>query len=87
MTDWVWEYVPDADHVVGGLSAQARQDIERLAERLADAAAVRYLGDPPAEESGVSPIRTHAEGDLIVWYLEHRRLASVFVIRVQHWSP
>ena len=87
MTDWVWEYVPDAEQVVGGLSKQTRLDVERLAQRLADAAAVRYLGDPPVQESGISSILTHAEGDLIVWYLEHRRFASVFVVRVQQWSP
>jgi hypothetical protein len=40
MTDWTWEYLPDAEHVVGGLDPQVRAEVERLA----DAAAVKYLG-------------------------------------------
>lgn len=85
MTDWTWEYVPDAKHVVGSLDSQVREEVERLAQRLADAAAVRYMSEPPVEESGVSPLLDHAEGRLIVWYLEHRRLAEIFVLRVQYW--
>ncbi|MFE0046922.1 hypothetical protein [Streptomyces albireticuli] len=85
MTDWTWEYLPDAEQVVGGLDPEVKQDVERLAGRLADAASVRHLGDPRIEESGVSRLLDHAEGRLIVWYQEHRRLAVVFVVRVQHW--
>ncbi|MBB5936709.1 hypothetical protein [Streptomyces zagrosensis] len=59
--------------------------MERLAQQLADAAAVRYLGDPPLHESGVSRLLDHAEGSLMVWYQEHRRLTMIFVVRVQHW--
>ncbi|GAA1924266.1 hypothetical protein [Streptantibioticus ferralitis] len=85
MSDWTWEYLPDAAHVVGGLDPDVRSDVERLAQRLADAAAVKYLGDPPAEESGVSRLLDHAEGRLIVWYQEHRRFTTIFILRVQHW--
>ncbi|KUL56687.1 MULTISPECIES: hypothetical protein [Streptomyces violaceusniger group] len=85
MSDWTWEYLPDAENVVGGLNPQIKHDVERLAQRLADAAAVKYLGDPPIHESGVSNLLDHAEGRLIVWYQEHRRFTTVFVVRVQHW--
>jgi len=85
VSDWTWEYEPDAEHVVGGLAPRIRADVDALAQRLADAAAVRYLGDPADHDSGVSGIRDHAEGRLIVWYLEHRRLAVVLVLRVQYW--
>ncbi|WP_413801250.1 hypothetical protein [Streptomyces iranensis] len=71
--------------MVGGLDPQIKHDVERLAQRLADAAAVKYLGDPPIHESGVSRLLDHAEGRLIVWYQEHRRLTTVLIIRVQHW--
>jgi hypothetical protein len=41
---WVWEYAPDADHVVGGLPPAVIAEVERLAEQLAvlgpDASAV-----------------------------------------------
>ncbi|KAB7850044.1 hypothetical protein [Streptomyces mobaraensis] len=87
MTDWTWEYLPDAEHVVGGLPPDVRRDVERLAARLADAASVKHLGDPPVHESGVSRLLDHAEGRLIVWYQEHRRLATVFVVRIAHWPP
>ncbi|MFE9061238.1 hypothetical protein [Streptomyces violaceusniger] len=72
--------------MVGGLNPQIKNDVERLAQRPADAAAVKYVGDPPIHESGVSNLLDHAEGRLIVWYQEHRRFATVFVVRVQH-SP
>ncbi|MGW3571210.1 hypothetical protein ACWDSL_46280 [Streptomyces sp. NPDC000941] len=85
MSDWTWEYLPDTENVVGGLDPQIKHDVERLAQRLADAAAVKYLGDPPVHESGVSGLLDHAEGRLIVWYQEHRRFTTVFIIRVQHW--
>ncbi|MFE5123353.1 hypothetical protein [Streptomyces sp. NPDC056669] len=52
--------------MVGGLNPQIKHDVERLAQRLADAAAVKYLGDPPIHESGVSNLLDHAEGRLIV---------------------
>ncbi|MFD7231378.1 hypothetical protein [Streptomyces sp. NPDC059881] len=35
MSDWTWEYLPDAEHVVGGLSAERRRDIENVAQRAA----------------------------------------------------
>ncbi len=85
MTDWTWEYLPNAEHVVGGLEPEIKRDVERLAGRLADAASVRYFGDPPIEESGVSRLFDIAEDRLIVWYQEHRRLATVLIVRVQHW--
>jgi hypothetical protein len=57
-----------------------------LAARLADACAVRYLGDPAPEESGVSPLLHHAEGRLIVWYQEHRRLMTAFIKILRGYS-
>lgn len=63
MNDWTWEYLPGPEQVVGGLSAEAKEDVARLAQRLADAASVKYLGDPPVEDSGVSRILDHAEGE------------------------
>ncbi|MEU7042900.1 hypothetical protein AB0A77_17790 [Streptomyces varsoviensis] len=85
MTDWTWEYLPDAEQVVGGLAPGIRSEVASLAARLADAASVRHFGDPPVHESGVSRLLDHAEGRLILWYQEHRRLTTVFVVRVQHW--
>ncbi|MDX6332172.1 MAG: hypothetical protein QOI83_4555 [Streptomycetaceae bacterium] len=85
MSDWKWEYLPGTEHVVGGLDPNVVSQVERVAQRLADAAAVRCLGDPPVEESGVSRLLDHAEGRLIVWYQEHWRFRTVFMLRVQYW--
>ncbi|MBZ4319699.1 hypothetical protein [Streptomyces huiliensis] len=84
MSDWTWEYLPDAEHVVGGLDPVLRRDVEKLAARLADAASVRYLGDPPSHESGVSRLLDHAEGRLMMWYQEHRRQSTILVVRIAH---
>lgn len=85
MTEWSWEYFPDAEHVVGGLGPADQREVEKLSQRLADAASVRYLGEPAIEDSGVSRVQDHAEGRLMLWYQEHRRLCLVFVLRVQFW--
>jgi hypothetical protein len=85
VNDWTWEYMPDAEHVVGNLEPEAKRGVERLAQRLADAASVRFIGDPPGGEPAVSRLRDHAEGRLIVWYLEHRALREILVVRVQYW--
>jgi hypothetical protein len=44
MSDWTWEYVPDAASVVGGLTRAQIDQVERLAARIADAVAVRGIG-------------------------------------------
>ncbi|MDX6350929.1 MAG: hypothetical protein QOF84_5719 [Streptomyces sp.] len=86
MTHWEWEYLPDAEHVIGGLAPQLQAQIEVIANRLTDAAGVKYLGDPPAEESGVSKVQDFAEGRWIVWYQEHRRHGTLYILRVQHFG-
>lgn len=84
MSDWTWEYDPDAQHVIGGLSPGLRREVETLAQRLADAAAVAYVGDPDVEDSGVGRVKFRSQGHLLVAYLEHRRLRLVLIVRVQH---
>lgn len=84
MTDWEWEYLPNAENVVGGLAADLQSQIESIAQRLTDAAGVKYLGDPSVEDSGVSKVQDFAEGRWIVWYQEHRRHGVVYILRVQH---
>jgi len=46
MSDWTWEYVPDAANVVGGLAQGQIDQVESLAARIADAVAVRRIGTP-----------------------------------------
>jgi len=46
MSDWTWEYVPDAANVVGGLTQGQIDQVESLASRIAEAVAVRRIGTP-----------------------------------------
>jgi hypothetical protein len=82
VTDWHWDYLTDAEHVIGGLGPQHVDRVERVAQRLADAAGVKYLGDPPIEESGVSNVFDISEGPLMIWYQEHWRHHAVYILRV-----
>jgi hypothetical protein len=50
MSDWTWEYVPDAANVVGGLTQKQIDEVESLALRIADAVAVRRIGTPRVDE-------------------------------------
>ncbi len=44
MSDWTWEYVPDAASVMDGLTQAQIDQVESLASRIADAVAVRRIG-------------------------------------------
>ena len=54
MSDWTWEYVPDAANVVGSLTPEQIAEVEALAVRLADAVGVRRIGTPFDPEEAVS---------------------------------
>lgn len=85
MRDWSWEYMPDAENVVGGLPAGCVDEVTQLAQRLADAAGVKYLGDPPSRESGVSKLITYSEGRWMLSYLEDRRYRTVYIVQAIPW--
>lgn len=87
MSDWTWEYVTDSAHVVGGLDATQRAEVEALAQRIADAVTVRRIGVPFNQEEGVSGLKEHPEGQIIVWYQEDYRDDTVVICRVQHLGP
>ncbi|GGT42875.1 hypothetical protein [Streptomyces purpureus] len=46
MSDWTWEYEPDAENVVGGLGRAQRLEVEAIAQRIADAVGDRRIGKP-----------------------------------------
>jgi hypothetical protein len=83
VSDWRWEYLSGAEHTVGGLSVGQRAEVEAIARRLADAAEVKYLGDPPASEAGRAPVQTFTEGRWLVWFQEYRVRQVVYVLTVQ----
>jgi hypothetical protein len=84
MSDWTWEYVPDAARVVRGLTTAQIDETERLAMRIADAVAVRRIGTPFDIRESVSNLKSHGEGPVMIWFLEDYRENVVLVVRVQH---
>jgi plasmid stabilization system protein ParE len=84
VSDWTWEYVPDAAHVIGSLPQEQVAEVEALATRIADAVAVRRIGVPLDVQEAVSNLKTHGEGSLLIWFLEDYREDIVLVVRVQH---
>lgn len=87
MTDWSWDYMSDASSAVDGMGPDLVAQAERIAQRLTDAAGVKYLGDPPLEDSGVSGLLNYTEGRWIITYMEHRRRRKIYVVQVQYWQP
>ncbi|MFF8602532.1 hypothetical protein ACF065_21380 [Streptomyces sp. NPDC015232] len=86
MSDWTWEYEPDAEHVIGGLEEEQRLEIEALAQRIADAVGVRRIGKPFDITEAASGVRTFAEGSAMLWYQEDYRDDIVLILRVQHFG-
>ncbi|MGC9542535.1 hypothetical protein [Streptomyces sp. UG1] len=83
MSDWTWEYEPNAREVVGGLSENERAAVEDVAGRIAEAVGVRRIGHPFDIRESASGVRTYAEGHVMVWYQEGHRDDTVLILRVQ----
>lgn len=83
MSDWTWEYNPNAEEVVGGLADEQRAVVEGIARRVAEAVGVRRIGHPFDIRESASGVRTYAEGNLMLWYQEDYRDDTVLVLRVQ----
>ena len=79
MSDWTWEYVPDATHVIGGLTPPQADEVEILAARIAEAVAVRRIGIPFDIRDSVSGLKSYGEGPVMIWFLEDYREAVVLV--------
>ena len=86
MSDWTWEYVPDAAHVVGGLTQAQVHEAENLASRIADAVAMRRIGTPFDVRESVSSVKSYGEGPVVIWFLEDYRDDVILVVRVQHFG-
>jgi plasmid stabilization system protein ParE len=84
VSDWTWEYVPDAANVVGGLTQKQIDEVESLALRIADAVAVRRIGTPFDVQEAVSNVKSYGEGPVMIWFLEDYRDDTVLVVRVLH---
>lgn len=87
MSDWSWEYNPDSAHVTGGLTPGQVADVESLAQRVADAVAVRRIGEPSDGQEAASDLQSYGEGPVMIWVQEYYVLSIVLVVRVQHLGP
>lgn len=86
MSDWTWQYVPDAANVVGGLTQAQIDEVESLASRIAGAVAVRRIGVSFDIRESVSNVKSYGEGPVMIWFLEDYRDDAVLVVRVQHFG-
>lgn len=86
MSDWTWEYVPDAASVVGGPTKVQTDEVESLASRIADAVAVRRIGVSFDIRESVSNVKSHGEGPVMIWFLEDYGDGVVLVVRAQHFG-
>jgi plasmid stabilization system protein ParE len=84
MSDWTWEYVPDAASVAGGLTQDQTAEVESLASRIADVVAMRRIGTSLDVHESVSNVKSYGEGPVMIWFLEDYRDDVVLVVRVQH---
>ncbi len=84
MSDWTWEYVPDAESVVGGLTQYQTDEVESLASRISDAVAIRRIGAFFDAGEPVSGLKSFGQGAVMIWFLEDYREDVVLVVRVQH---
>jgi hypothetical protein len=83
VSDWTWEYNPNAEEVVGGLTDEQRVVVEDLARRIAEAVGVRRIGHPFDIRESASGVRTYAEGNIMLWYQEDYRDDTVLILRIQ----
>ena len=84
MSDWTWEYVPDAASVIGGLTPAQAEEVESLVVRIADSVAVRRIGMSFDVAESVSSLKSYGEGPVMIWFLEDYRDDVVLVVRAQH---
>jgi hypothetical protein len=87
MSDWTWEYVPDAARVVGGLTTASlrRRSMRRNALQCESPTRPQCPGSarPFDIRESVSNLQSHGEGPVMIWFLEDYRENVVLVVRVQ----
>jgi len=83
VSDWAWEYNPDAEHVVGGLPPHVVAEVEGIAAELAVVASLTYADGLDFQGTGPG-LRDVSRPHLIVWYGTYPRLETILVVRVNH---
>ncbi|GAB2807454.1 hypothetical protein [Streptomyces daliensis] len=84
MSEWSWDFLSSPGEVLDGLSPGSRAEVERIARRLADAAAVKHVGEPLPGAAGSAPLQSFAEGPWMVWFMEYRVRRVVYIVSVQN---
>jgi hypothetical protein len=67
-----------------GLAPERVAEVDALAQRIAEAVAVRRIGTPFDEQEAASDLKAYGEGSVLLWYQEYYRFDLVVVVRVQH---
>jgi hypothetical protein len=79
---WQWEYVSDAEFIVGGLPPEAIAEIERVVQGLLDLAELRMDAGHDYDEQNPRKLRTFSTDRLILWYQKFEHRERIYVIRV-----
>jgi hypothetical protein len=66
------------------LAPEQIAEVDALAQRIADAVAVRRIGVPFDEQEAASDLKAQGEGSVLLWFQEYYRFDVVLVVRVQH---
>jgi hypothetical protein len=83
VSDWTWEYLPDADAVVAGLPPAVIDEVEEIARELAVVNSLVYLDG--VSYQGLGPgTRDVARARLMVRYLTDVRSEVIFIVRVTY---
>ncbi|MFC5720022.1 hypothetical protein ACFP1Z_07550 [Streptomyces gamaensis] len=78
---WSCEFVPDEQHVLGGLPANGRAEVDRIIRGILDLAELRLEAGDDYDEQNPRKLRSVSTDRLILWYqkFDHRR--RIYVVR------
>ncbi|MFF7634545.1 hypothetical protein ACFZB9_15520 [Kitasatospora sp. NPDC008050] len=85
MSQWTWEFLPDADAVVAGLPPEVVKEVEEIATELSVVNSMVYLDGPDFQDAGPG-LRSVSRPDLMVFYITDVRGEAIYVVRVHHYG-
>jgi hypothetical protein len=83
VSEWAWEYLPDAESVVAGLPAEVIKKVEEVAAELAVVNSMVYLDGANFTGSGPG-LRIVNRPHLLISYLTDVRGEAIYVVRVNY---
>ncbi|TQF05685.1 hypothetical protein E6W39_30000 [Kitasatospora acidiphila] len=83
MSDWTWEYLPDAQYVVGGLPEAVVEEVESIAAELAVLNSMTYPEGRDFQGTGPG-MRKVVRAHLMVCYTTFPRDEAIYIVQVTH---